>query len=114
MDWEKINKKCKLRPTTVDYIFLGYAHHSISYRFLVIKSELPDVYADTLLESRDVTFFENIFPMKNSHSTSRLLKNVVADTTLEPSENLVHVEHILESMTRLTVKLLGGARDKGM
>jgi transposase InsO family protein len=31
-----INKKCKLGPKTVDCIFLGYAHHSIAYRFLVI------------------------------------------------------------------------------
>jgi hypothetical protein len=98
----------------MDYIFLGYAHHSIAYRFLVIKSELPDVYVDTFLESHDVTFFENIFHMKNSHSMSRMPKNVVADTTPEPSENLVHVEHILESMTRLIVKFLGGARDKGL
>jgi hypothetical protein len=45
----------------VDCIFLGYAHHSISYRFLVIKSEVLDVCVNTLLESHNVTFFENIF-----------------------------------------------------
>jgi hypothetical protein len=59
-----INKKRKLSPKTVDYVFLGYAHHNIAYRFLVIKSEIPDVHVDTFLQSRDVTFFENIFPMK--------------------------------------------------
>jgi hypothetical protein len=32
-----INKKHKLGPKTVDCMFLGYAHHSIPYRFLVIK-----------------------------------------------------------------------------
>jgi hypothetical protein len=42
-----INKKCKLVPKTVDYVFLGYAHHSIAYRFLVIKLEVPDVHVDT-------------------------------------------------------------------
>jgi hypothetical protein len=88
-----INKKCKLRPKIVDCIFLEYVHHNIVYRFLVIKSEVLDVYVDTFLESRDVTFFENIFPMKNSHDMSRLPKNVIADTTPKPSEIFVDVEH---------------------
>jgi hypothetical protein len=62
-----INKKCKLGPKTVDFIFLGYAHHSIAYRFLVVKTEVPDMHVNSLLESRDATFFENIFSMKDSH-----------------------------------------------
>jgi hypothetical protein len=57
-----INKKCKLGPKTVDCIFFfGYSHHSIAYRFLMIKSEVSDVYVYTFIESHDVTFFENIF-----------------------------------------------------
>jgi hypothetical protein len=56
-----INKKHKLARKTMDCVFLGYAHHSTVYRFLVIKSEIHDVNIDTVLESRDVTFFENIF-----------------------------------------------------
>jgi hypothetical protein len=91
-----INKNCKLGPKTVDCIFLGYAHSSIVYRFLVIKSDVSDIYVDTFLESHDVTFFENIFPMKNSHSMSRLPENVIADTTPEPSKNFVNAEHTLE------------------
>jgi hypothetical protein len=46
-----INKMRKLAPKTVDCIFLGYAHHSTVYRFLVIKSEIPDVHIDTFLVS---------------------------------------------------------------
>ena len=79
MDWEKtftillahmgyltkvnlpINKKRKLGPKIMDCVFFGYAHHNITYRFLVIKSEISDVHVDTFLESHDVTFFENIF-----------------------------------------------------
>jgi hypothetical protein len=57
-----INKKRKLGLKTMDCVFLGYSHHSTAYRFLVIKSEIYDVHIDTFLESRDVTFFENIFP----------------------------------------------------
>jgi hypothetical protein len=114
MDWEKtftillahmglfsqgyvsINKKFKLCPKTVDYVFLGYAHHSIVYRFLVIKSKIHDVYVDTFLEPHDVTFFENIFPMKNLYGMSSLPTNVIADTSPEPSQNFDHVEHTSE------------------
>jgi transposase InsO family protein len=56
-----INKKRKLGTKTMDCIFLGYAHHSIAYRFLVVKSEVTDMHVNSLLESRDATFFENIF-----------------------------------------------------
>jgi hypothetical protein len=56
-----INKKRKLGLKIVDCIFLGYAHRSITYRFLVVKSEVPNVYVDTFLEFRDVTFFEKKF-----------------------------------------------------
>nr|CAE01581.2 OSJNBa0068L06.7 [Oryza sativa Japonica Group] len=34
-----ITKKRKLGPKTVDCVFLGYAHHNIAYRFLIVKSE---------------------------------------------------------------------------
>jgi hypothetical protein len=91
-----INKKRKLGPKTVDCVFLGYAHHSTAYRFLVIKSEIPDVHIDIFLESRDVTFFENIFPMKKSYGMSSLPVNVLADTSPEPSENFDHAEHTPE------------------
>jgi hypothetical protein len=52
-----ISKKCKLEPKTVDCVFLGYAHHSIAYRFLVVKSEVPDMHVDTIFESRHAIFF---------------------------------------------------------
>jgi hypothetical protein len=76
--------------------FLGYAHHSTGYRFLVIKSEIHDVHIDTFLEPRDVTFFENIFPMKNSYVMSSLPTNVLADTSHEPSKIFDHAEHTRE------------------
>ena len=57
-----ITKKRKLGPKTVDCVFLGYAHCSTAYRFLVVKSEVSDKHVDTIMESRDATFFENIFP----------------------------------------------------
>jgi hypothetical protein len=52
-----ISKKRKLGPKTVDCVFLGYAHHSIAYRFLIVKSKVPNMHMDTIFESRDATFF---------------------------------------------------------
>jgi hypothetical protein len=91
-----INTKRKLGPKIVDCVFLGYVHHGIVYRFLVIKLEVPGVHVDTFLESYDVTFFENIFPMKKSYRMSSLPANVIADTTPESSKNFDHGEHTPE------------------
>ena len=95
-----INKKRKLGPKTVDCVFIGYAQRSIAYRFLVVKSEVPDMHVDSIMESRDATFFENIFPMKDMHSTSRFSSEItperVAPTVSETSEQPVEREEILE------------------
>jgi hypothetical protein len=66
-----ITKKRKLGPKTVDYVFLGYAFHSVEYRFLVVRSGVPYLLVGTIMESRDTTFFENIFPMRDETSSSR-------------------------------------------
>jgi hypothetical protein len=91
-----INKKSKLGPKIVDCVFLGFAHRSIAYRCSVIKSDVSHVHVDTFLESHDVTFFENIFSMKNSYDMSSLPRNVIANTTHEPSQIFDHVEHTPE------------------
>ena len=65
-----ITKKRKLGPKTVDCVFLGYAHNSVAYRFLVVRSDVPDVPVNMVTESKDATFFEDIFPMKNTGASS--------------------------------------------
>jgi len=45
-------------------IFIGYALNSSSYRFLVDKSDIPDIHVNMMMEPRDVVFFEEIFPYK--------------------------------------------------
>src|SRR4051812_42217086 len=50
--------------------FLGYAFHSIDYRFLIVKYEVSGMHFGTIMESNDATFFEDIFPMKDSSSSS--------------------------------------------
>jgi hypothetical protein len=56
-----INKKRKLGPKTVDCIFIGYAFHSIGYRFLIIKSEVPDMHVGAIMDSRDAIFLRIFF-----------------------------------------------------
>jgi hypothetical protein len=58
-----INKKRNLGPKIIDCIFIGYVFHNIGYRFLIIKYGVPDMHVGTIMDSRDATFFENIFPM---------------------------------------------------
>jgi hypothetical protein len=73
-----INKKRKLGPKTVDCIFIGYAFHNIGYRFLIIKSGVPNMHVDTIMDSRDAIFFEDIFPMREDYySTSQ--KSIIND-----------------------------------
>jgi hypothetical protein len=89
-------KKRKLGPKTVDCIFLGYAQHNAAYNFFIIKSEIPDVHGNTMTESRDATFFENIFPMKDSVASSSQPTYISA---LEPSNNsepTIDIEQVTE------------------
>jgi hypothetical protein len=74
-----ISKKRKLGPKTVDCVFLGYDHYSIAYRFLVVKSKVPDMHVDTIFESCDATFFLNIFPMC---SNARFSSEIAPDFTI--------------------------------
>lgn len=92
-----IAKKRKLGPKTMDCVFLGYAHRSIGYRFLVVKSEVPDMHVDSIMESRDATFFENMFPMKDMHSTTRISSEIFTESSrsVDYSEQ-PHVEEVLE------------------
>ena len=85
-----INKKRKLGPKTVDCVFLGYAFHSIGYRFLIIYSGVPDLLVGTIMESRDATFFEDKFPMKITHDASN------NESTI-PHEHFIPIEHTEES-----------------
>ena len=52
-----INKRRKLGPKTIDCVFLGYAIYSVGYRFLIINFSVPEMAVDTIMESRDATFF---------------------------------------------------------
>jgi hypothetical protein len=93
-----IPKKRKLGPKTVDCIFLGYAQRSIGYRFLVVKSEVPDMHVDTVMESRDATFFENMFPMKDMHSTARFSSEIILESSTSDDYFEQQHENVFENV----------------
>ena len=62
-------KKRKLGPKTIDCVFIGYAQHSVAYRFLVLKSEVNWIDANTIIKSRDATFLEDVFHERKLFNT---------------------------------------------
>ena len=55
-------------------IFIGYAHNSSAYRFLVHKSETSDIHRNTIMELRNACFFEDIFPCRTHAGVPRSLE----------------------------------------
>ena len=45
-------------------MFIGYAYHSASYRFLVTRSDNNIMEINTIVETKDAEFFEHVFPLK--------------------------------------------------
>ena len=58
-------KKVKIGPKTICCIFIGYAHNSDAYRFLVHESNISDIHKNTIMESRNASLFEDVFPCKS-------------------------------------------------
>ena len=50
-------KRVKIGLKTVDCIFIGYEHNSTAYRFLIHESNIPDIHENTIMESRNTSFF---------------------------------------------------------
>ena len=61
-----IPKRITIGPRIIDCIFIGYVINSSAYRFLVHKYDIPNIHVTTTIESRNPSFFENIFPSKNA------------------------------------------------
>ncbi|KAK4401965.1 Retrovirus-related Pol polyprotein from transposon TNT 1-94 [Sesamum angolense] len=86
------HKRNKLGPKTVDAVFLGYVETSYALRFLVIKSEIPGIKVNTIVEFRDVVFLEYVFPMKTGIPSSVSLDDSLASTSIpEHVENMTNV-----------------------
>ncbi|GJX21866.1 retrovirus-related pol polyprotein from transposon TNT 1-94 [Tanacetum coccineum] len=83
----------KIRLKSVDCIFIGYSKNSSAYRFIVHDSKNPDIQNNAVTESRNASFFENIFPCltKETGSSSRLDDEVVQDKR-QRDDNDLHDE----------------------
>jgi len=67
-------KKRKIGSKTSDCMFLGYAKHSAAYRFLVLKSDI--IERNTIVEMKNVEFFEHIFSLKSSGTSEQPIDSV--------------------------------------
>ncbi len=60
-----------------------------------MESDVPDMHVDTIMESFDATFFENMFPMKDMHSISRFSSEIILEpvapieSSKQPHENVL-------------------------
>ncbi|GJV65047.1 retrotransposon protein, putative, ty1-copia subclass [Tanacetum coccineum] len=86
-------KAQNIRPKSIDCIFIGYAKISRAYRFIVHDLKNSDIQNNTLMESRNASFFENIFPCltKKNGSSSRIDDKVVQDKR-QRDDNDLHDE----------------------
>ena len=69
------NKERKLVIKTIECIFIGYLLHNTTYRFFVIYSKVNEISNNTIMESSDANFFENVFPLKDK------MTKIVYDTS---------------------------------
>ena len=65
-------KKVKIGTKTIDCIFIGYTHNSTVYRFLIHKSNISNIHKNTTMESRNASFFEDVFPCRSKEEQSSL------------------------------------------
>ena len=54
--------------------FLGYAEHSVVYRFLVLNSDI--IECNTIIETKNAELFEHIFPLKSSGTSEQPIDSV--------------------------------------
>ena len=53
-------KRVKIGPKTIGCVFIGYAVNSKACRFLFPKFDNPEIHVNTIIESDNAEFFENI------------------------------------------------------
>ncbi|KAL2243086.1 UNVERIFIED_CONTAM: hypothetical protein Sindi_0426600 [Sesamum indicum] len=75
-------KRKKLGPKTIGAVFLGYVETSYALRFLVIKSEIPGIEVNTIVEFRDVVFLEDVFPLKMGIPSNASIDDSLASTSI--------------------------------
>jgi len=78
-------KKRKIGSKTADCMLIGYAEHSATYKFLVLKSDALD--CNTIIETKNTEFFEHIF----------LLSDKISHTPVETNSEITSNEELRRS-----------------
>ena len=91
-----IPKRTKIEPKTVDCVFIGYAHNSIAYRFLIYKFDILDLHVNTIIESRNASSFEEIFPYKSTQESSSLKRNFESTSSTSHDQELMEERNEVE------------------
>ena len=78
-------KKRKIIPKTVDTIFIGYALDSNVNWFLVVNSEISEIFNNIIIKARDAIYFENIFPLKSRIPSSPSITPSISDILFSSS-----------------------------
>nr|GEW78821.1 zinc finger, CCHC-type [Tanacetum cinerariifolium] len=83
-------KAQKIGPKSVDCIFIGYAKNNSAYRLIVYEEKNLDIQKNTVMESRNASFFEHIFSClsKETGSSSRLDEEGFQDKRQRDDNNL--------------------------
>ena len=84
-----IPKRIKIWSKLVYCVFINYAHNSSAYWFLIHNSDIPDMNVNTIIESRNVVFFEQIFPYKSTQESSSLKRNFESTSSTSHDQELM-------------------------
>ena len=85
--------------------FIGYATNSSAYRFLVHKSDISDIHNNTIIESRNASFLEDIFPYKDVPKMS--CNKITHDMTMDHLQNKVSEDEPRRSKRTKVAKSFG-------
>ncbi|MDQ4222848.1 hypothetical protein RBK84_00475, partial [Pseudomonas aeruginosa] len=66
--------------------------NSSAYRFLVFKSDINDIGINTIMESRDASFFEDVFPHKRNNGA--IVPKRTRKDRDEPHEDETHRDNV--------------------
>ena len=79
----------KKGPKTIDYIFMGYVQNKVAYRFLVHESNVSDIHKKTIMESRNASLFEDVFPCKSKvkPNSSKRVFGTINENSQDENDN---------------------------
>jgi hypothetical protein len=68
----KKKKRINIRPKIMNCVFIKDDYNNSAYQFLMHRSSIEDIHPNTIIESMDVTFFEDVFPFNKAYKNCSL------------------------------------------